>query len=151
MTDDEKAKGENGYLTVEAALVFPVVLAVQILVISLFVFQYDRCLLNQDMARLVVLGCGAEEQEKGALTEYLKRCAGELYREKYVAWEMETVEMELLKNDIRAEGRGRLLFPVSGWGIFGEELVWDASASYEFKKLYPTVFIRQCKKWKGED
>lgn len=151
MTNNERVKGDNGYLTVEAALVLPIVLAVQLLAIYLFIFQYDRCLLNQDMARLVVLGCGAEEQGKGGLSEYLKSCAGELYLEKYVAWEMEAVEMELLKSDIRAEGRGRLLFPVSGWGIPGKELTWAASASYEFKKLYPTVFIRQCKKRKGED
>lgn len=140
----------DGYLTVEAALVFPVVLAVQILAVYLFVFQYDRCLLNQDMARLVVLGCGAEEQEKSELAEYLKRCVGELYLEKYVAWEMEDVEMELVKEDVCVEGRGRLLFPVPGWGILEDNLTWSTAASYENKKLHPAVFIRQCRKWKGE-
>lgn len=140
----------DAYLTVEAALVFPVVLAVQLLTVYLFVFQYDRCLLNQDMARLVVLGCGSEEQEKSTLAEYLKKCAGELYLEKYASWETETVELELSGNYVRAEGRGRLALPVSGWRLLGDEPVWEASASYESKKTDPAVFIRQYRKLRGE-
>ena len=143
-------KKENGYLTVEAALVFPIVLAVQILIIYLFVFQYDRCLLNQDMARLVVLGCGAEEQGKSELAEYLKECMGELYMEKYVAWETDSVGMELKGDIIYAEGRGKLMFPGIGWGDWGEAATWDAAAACEGKKIQPAVLIRQCRKWKGE-
>lgn len=141
---------ENAYMTVEAALVFPVVLAVQMMIISLFVFQYDRCLLNQDMGRLLVIGCGAEEQKKDMLSAYIAKCAAELYLEKYVAWDMNELEIELIQDSVAIKGRGRLLMPMfrlSGGG--GNAL--EAAFSYGGERLHHTLFIRQCRKLKGEE
>lgn len=143
-------KKENGYLTVEAALVFPVVLAVQVLVIFLFIFQYNRCLLDQDMAKLVVLGCGAEKQEKSKLAEYVGRCAGELYTEKYVTWDMTDIEITLEGNRICARGSGKQSFPTAGWGILSDGFNWNAETVCEGERLDAVTFIRQYRKWKGE-
>ena len=143
-------KKENGYLTVEAALVLPVVLAVQVLVVFLFVFQYNRCLLDQDMAKLAVLGCGAEKQEKSKLAEYVRRCAGDLYTEKYVAWDMTDAEITLQGNSIRVRGSGKQFFPEAGWGILSGGFNWNAETVCEGERLDAVTFIRQYRKWKGE-
>lgn len=146
----EKRKRENGYLTVEAAMVFPVVLAVQILIVYLLFFQYDRCLLNQDAARLVVLGCGEEERKKSELADYLRECSGELSQEKYAAWNMDSLKMEIMGNTICIEGSGRLRFPGIGWGAWSKEDFRETSVLYQSKKLHPVIWIRQCRKGKGE-
>ena len=147
----KKKKRENGYLTVEAAMVFPVVLSVQILIVYLLLFQYDRCLLNQDAARLTVLGCSADEKEKTELAEYLRPCTGELSKEKYAAWNMDFLTMELAGDNICVEGNGRLLFPGIGWGIWEKTDFRETGVTYKSKKLHPVIWIRQCRKGKGEE
>ncbi len=139
---------ENAYLTVEAALVFPIVLMIQLLIILLFIFQYNRCLLNQDMNRMVVLGCGASEQDKVELAGYLKKCVNELYREKYVAWELNPVELTVEKNKICARGQGKLWIPIFGRQIWNGGDFWGAAVSCEMKKLQPVFVIRQARKLK---
>lgn len=142
---------ENAYLTVEAAMVFPIVLAVQLLVVYLLVFQYNRCLLNQDMGRLAVLGCGAEERGKEALAEYLERCAKELCTEHYFVWEMSMLDVELAGDTVRIEGEGEILFPFPEWGIDVVRTNKRAKAVYEYHKQQPVVIIRQFNKLKGAD
>lgn len=44
-----KRKYYRAYFTVEAAVLYPVVLGVVLLMMYLLFFQYDRCLLEQDM------------------------------------------------------------------------------------------------------
>ncbi len=141
----------NAYLTVEAALVFPIVLAVQLLVIYLLVFQYNRCLLNQDMGRLAILGCGAKEQNKEALSEYLKKCSNEIHTEHYFAWRTNALDMELAGDTVRIEGKGEIVFPFPEWGIEVARINKNAKAVYEYHKLQPVVIIRQFNKLKGAD
>lgn len=139
----------DAYLTVEAALVFPIVLVVQILTVYLFVFQYNRCLQNQDVGRLAVLGCGAQEQKKEELAKYLGGCSAALDLEKYVAWETETLEVELIQNKVCARGQGRLLLTAPDWYASGQKGGWTAEAEYELQRQQPVLIIRQYKKWQG--
>ena len=44
----------GGYFTVEAAIVLPVVLGVYVFLITVLLVQYDRCVLEQDMASMIV-------------------------------------------------------------------------------------------------
>ena len=44
-------KNYKAYFTVEAAVLYPIVLGVIVLMTYLLFFQYDRCLLEQDMGR----------------------------------------------------------------------------------------------------
>jgi hypothetical protein len=141
--------GENAYMTVEAALVLPIVFAVQLLAVYLFIFQYDRCLLDQDVGRLSVLGCRAEAGDKDELTDSLKKAASEVYYEKYLAWNMESLTVELVKENVCVEGSGALKFPVPGWQLWDGETRWTASAVSEYQRLQPVFLIRQYKKLKG--
>ena len=47
-------KNYKAYFTVEAAVLYPIVLGVIVLMTYLLFFQYDRCLLEQDMGRAAV-------------------------------------------------------------------------------------------------
>ena len=127
-------------MTLEAALVFPIVLAVQFLAIGLLFFQYDRCLLNMDMAYMTVVGCEGEER--------LQAVTGALYREKYVLWSWEQIDAERTKGKVRIAAMGKLKYPF--W--IENQYQWETKAAvvYEGKQLEPVFFIRQCRKAMGQ-
>lgn len=145
----EKRKSCGAYFTVEAALVLPLVMSAMLLSIYLFCFQYDRCLMEQDMGSLI-LWCSelmldsanaAKEQE-----EKIKVRTGEIYMDKYVGWELTAVDVELEKNRFSATGRGQLAFPVPGWNIWNDSNIWEDEVTYVSTTISPVFYIRQLRK-----
>ena len=59
-------KNYKAYFTVEAAVLYPIVLGVIVLMTYLLFFQYDRCLLEQDMGRAAVRSGSRWMQKKDA-------------------------------------------------------------------------------------
>lgn len=142
-------KIDNAYFTVEAALVFPIVLSAMLVGIYLFCFQYDRCLLEQDMGWLIVW-CSEAALESAGNTEILQKQiqlrTAEIYKDKYVSWEMTSVNVRLEKNDICVTGQGGLIFPVPGWNMWNDSNLWETGVSYESACLSPVFYIRQYRK-----
>lgn len=145
----KKRKSSEAYFTVEATLVLPLVISAILLDIYLFCFQYDRCLIEQDMGSLI-LWCSelrlgntdtAKEQE-----EKIQKRASEIYRDKYVAWELTTVDVQLEKNRISVVGQGQLTFPVPGWNLWNDINLWKAEVTYESRNISPVFYIRQLRK-----
>ena len=68
-------KNYKAYFTVEAAVLYPIVLGVIVLMTYLLFFQYDRCLLEQDMGRAAVRSGSMDAEKRG--TE--STAAGERY------------------------------------------------------------------------
>ena len=62
-------KGKNAYFTVEAALVFSITISVILFVVYLLLFQYDRCLLEQDMGAMALWGSRVEASDGMSLEE----------------------------------------------------------------------------------
>ena len=58
--------------TVEAAVLYPIVLGVIVLMTYLLFFQYDRCLLEQDMGRAAVRSGSRWMQKKEELNRQLQ-------------------------------------------------------------------------------
>ena len=58
----------GGYFSVEAALVLPVVLGVYLFLITMLFVQYDRCLLEQDMASMLIKACNHSGTSRQQLT-----------------------------------------------------------------------------------
>ena len=127
----------------------PLVISAILLEMYLFCFQYDRCLMEQDMGRLI-LWCSelrsenadtAREQE-----EKIQNRAGKIYRDKYVAWELTTVDVQLDKNRISVVGQGYLVFPVPGWNLWNDINLWKDEVTYESRNVSPVFYIRQLRK-----
>ncbi len=51
------SQGFGAYFTLEAALVMPVVLGVMLFAVSMLLFQYNRCTLDQRLGIAVLRGC----------------------------------------------------------------------------------------------
>lgn len=144
-----KLRRIKAYFTVEAALVLPFAMGALLLTIFLFIFQYDRCLMEQD-AGLLVLYAGTLEAEDGEEAALLiNEKASEIYWDKYVAWEMEKLQVIWEKNEVRVEGEGKLTFPVPGWNFYNEKNVWRAKVLRSAVRFSPVDFIRVYRRIQG--
>lgn len=139
----------NAYFVVEAALVLPMVMSAMMIGIYLFCYQYDRCLLEQDIGSLMIWSNAVATENVGEseeIKESLQARAFDINLEKYAAWEMTAVEIKLEKNDISLIGRGELAFPIAGWNRWNNDNLWEAEVQYKCDRLSPVFYIRQYRK-----
>ncbi|MCM1194281.1 MAG: hypothetical protein NC389_17895 [Acetatifactor muris] len=142
---DGKGGPENAYFTVEAALVFPVVMGTVLFVIFMLLFQYDRCLLEQDLGAAALWGSSQEVSDVTVLEEMVNERMAGIYRGKYAAWEITEWKASLEKNLFSVQGGGRVTFPVPEWNFWSVENIWAAEAHYSCRRLSPVTFIRLCR------
>lgn len=144
-----KLKKKNAYFTVEAALVLPLVMGALLLIIFLFIFQYDRCLMEQDIGLLVLYAGTLEAEDTEEASMLLNRRISEIYWDKYVAWETEKLQITVEKNEVKVEGEGKLTFPVPGWNFFNDDNVWRTQAARSAVRFSPVDFIRVYRRIRG--
>ena len=137
---------KNAYFTVEAALVVPVVMSTMLLVIYMLLFQYNRCLLEQDLGAMVIWGGNTEVSDVELFEEKIKERINKMYREKYVAWEITTLNATLQNSNFAVEGGGQLTFPFAGWNFWSTDNIWEAKVDYSCRRTSPITFIRLCHK-----
>lgn len=139
----------QGYLTVEAALLFPLILGIMLFIIYFWFYQYDRCLMEQDTGALALRGCALGIQEKDELMKKLLEQENEIYQDKYVAWQQEDVEIKLEKDTIQVKCQGQLRFLFGGLNFWSSDNIWKTKAQYENHRTSPVLFIRSWRKVKG--
>lgn len=143
-------KKVNAFFSVEAAIVLPLVIGAVMLVVSLFVFQYDRCLMEQDLAAQALKAAAVDAGTNEELTEKIRLQTAGLYRNKYVAWDILMLEVKMKKGIVEAAGKGEFRFPVPGWNFWNGENIWSVQTEYKTHRISPVSFIRNCRKLKGE-
>ena len=145
----QRGKNYDAYFTVEAALVLPLVMSAVLVEIYLFCFQYDRCLMEQDMGSLL-LWCNAVRMENvGTVNEQEEKIhtrTDEIYGDKYVSWEMTVVDVQLEKGKFLVTGHGQLTFPVPGWNLWNDNNLWESKVTYKCESISPAFYIRQIRK-----
>lgn len=142
----------NAYFTVEAALVLPMVMSAMLVGIYLFCYQYDRCLMEQDMGSLILWGNIMAAEKAGDIEdirESLLQRAARVNREKYAAWKLTAIDIRLEKNELSVAGRGELAFPMPGWNLWNRDNLWEARVNYDSSRLSPVFYIRQYRKLHG--
>lgn len=108
-------KESDAYFTVEAAILYPIILSVILLMTYLLLFQYDRCLLEQDIGKATVLSGSKWTLTKEQLNDYMQKKALHFDEEKYIVWENEDPLWNLEKNDVILEKAGRLRYLLPVW------------------------------------
>ncbi len=142
-------KKSTAYFTVEAALVLPLVMSALIMTVFLFVFQYDRCLLEQDVGMLILYADTLETADADELSAFVRRRASEVYWDKYVFWEMNRLDITVDKPEIKIEAAGSMTLPLPEWNLFGGEKMWEARADRRAARLSPASFLRMYRRIKG--
>ncbi len=131
----------GAFFTVEAAILYPAVLTVIVLMVYLLLFQYDRCLLEQDAGRAAVQSAGKWTLTKAELDECIQKETMHFDEDKYIAWEGEDAQWKLEKNDVVVEKTGRLKYPFFGMGT--TEKYWSAKASFRVDRSSPVFYLRR--------
>ena len=142
----EREQNKNAFFSLEAAIIVPLAISAILLAVGLFVFQYDRCLMEQDVAIQTVKAASAEAKSNEELEDKIRLQAAGLYRDKYVAWDMILMDIDIKKGMIEAAGKGTFQFPLPGWNLWNEDNTWSARAGYKAHRISPVTFIRNCRK-----
>ena len=135
----------KAYFTLEAAILYPVVLGVVMLMMYLLFFQYDRCLMEQDMGRAAVRGGSRWMQKKEELNLQLQEKELFFDTEKYIAWESELPTWKLEKNLVTVEQIGRIPYPFSS--VAGVPRYWSAKATFQVKRSNPVEILRNYRRY----
>lgn len=143
-------KRENAYFTVEAALVFPMVLAAMMMIVYLFLFQYNRCLLEQDISLLALYAVTTEASDEEAS---LQNRIGEIYLDKYVLWKMreQDISVALKGGAAQAQGVGGMNLPLPGVALFAGEKTEYVQYECTLTRTEPVAVMRLSKKIRGGD
>lgn len=134
----------EGYFTVEAAMVLPMVFGVILVIVYLLFFQYNRCLQEQDMGILALRGRTLQAENNEERIRQLREQADNLYDDKYVAWERGEIELKLEKGTINVKQSSRIIFPF--WRMNYVNRSWDTTTEYENSIISPASFIRNYRK-----
>lgn len=134
----------DGYFTVEAAMVLPVVLGTVILIVYLLFFQYNRCLQEQDVGVLALRGRTLQTENNEERVRLLREHADDLYHEKYIAWESGAIELKLEKGTVNVKQSSQVRFPFGGMSYVNQ--TWRTTAEYENRIISPVSFIRNYRK-----
>jgi len=130
----------KGYFTVEAACIYPFVIAVILLVIYLWFFMYDRCLMEQDFAGILVKSAVYQTDESSERSEYMQSQVGSLYDSQYLCWDYEDISTSITGYNVGVSAKGSLEFPFTGLNFWSETNRWEAEREYT-GKMYDRIFI----------
>ena len=140
-------KERNAYFTVEAAMVIPLVVGVILFAVYMLLFQYNRCLLEQDAGMLAVWGSTLSGETETLEWQIKNRLSGVGW-DKYVAWEMETLRINVKNNSCSVGVAGYLRIPEFTWNFREQEDAWCSDVRCEYKRLRAPEFVRMCNKEK---
>ncbi len=140
-------KKVEGYFTVEAAMVLPMVLAVVLMVIYVWFFQYNRCLMEQDTGSLALRGVSMQAGSNEERIELLRQEGDAMYRDKYIAWEWQELQLKSGQGKIEVVQCGSLRLPFANGE--DEKQFLNSTAMFENHIVSPVSFIRKCKRVLG--
>ena len=139
---------KNAYFTVEAALILPVALGTLLFIVYMLLFQYDRCLMEQDLGALALWGSRVKAENTEEMQNLIQKRVNEIYKDKYAVWKMLTLDVKLEHNRFGVTGKGQLAFPVPGINFWNKDNIWEAQTDYRFWRISQVDFVRLCNRVK---
>ncbi|MDL2301310.1 hypothetical protein LJC58_03040 [Lachnospiraceae bacterium OttesenSCG-928-D06] len=138
----------EAYFTVEATLNLVLVFLCIAFLVQIMVYQYNRCLLEQDVGILALRGAVLQEIEQEERLEKLQRMSENIYLSKYLFFQLEDITIKIEGQKIKLSQKGVQilnLFPLLS-EITGQQ--WNVKGDYENEIISPTLFIRTIAKIK---
>ena len=130
----------KAYFTVEAACVLPMVLGVYVFLIYGMFYQYDRCLLEQDVALLVL------EEEWSAAVGTEAEISSRHGTEEYPAFILKGDGLVKERSRIKAWVEGMINIPLGRFGIGNGNDKWELEAAFTCTEVRPAEWIRLSRK-----
>lgn len=139
-------KRENGYFTVEASLIFPMVLLFTVMMIFLAFYSYDRCVLEQSAYEAALRGTGNHIKNAQEAYEEAYEAAGRLVDEKLFAIHDFQYDVSVSADFVAVNYHCVVNMPLMGWFceyVSGIDLTLDISS--EARRCRQTRTIRSCR------
>lgn len=136
----------QGSMTLEAALIMPMVWFSLFFIIFAGFFQYDRCIAEQDGKRIILRASEMRGADEATVIRTVMG-GGELAGEKKLLFS-DAVEkkLEVARDKIRIKISGRVNTILDSFVRDGNIPVFSYGAEYEVKKYDPVHFIRTCRR-----
>lgn len=144
-------KRMQAYFTVEAALVLPLVISVLTMTVLLFVYQCDRCLMEQDMGMLALYAGTLAADDVQEMTKQIRRRAAELDADKYLFWTQKKVDVNVRKDRVEIAGEGSMTMSLPAWSLTGSKVSWNAKVTRRMSRLSPVEVIRLGRRMKRSE
>lgn len=147
MTMDYKndiASKNKGYMTVEAALVMPMVFGLILFAMFLMFFRYDRCLMEQNLERALIEIGTLSWEEKQQLVDQLKIDAETYGSDQYLFWAAKPVVVKAESEKIHIDGGGGIYLPFGQ--LIGTSMAGSADCEYVADLLDEPLVLRMAGK-----
>lgn len=139
-------KVEKGYFTVEAALIFPMVLLFTVMMIFLAFFSYDRCVLEQSAYEAALRGTGNHIKSAQEAYSEAYTAAGSLVDEKFFAMHDFSYDVSVSADYVTVNYHCVVNMPLMSWlceYVSGIDLTLDISS--DARRCRQTRAIRTCR------
>lgn len=140
---DGRSMCVEGYFTVEATLIMPIVLYVCVFIIYTGFYWYDRCLMKQDAYRAALAGSSIYRDDNQKVYNTVADTIARLAEDKYIATDYTIVIT--VQSKVNVTISGQIAMPFRGLAkLLGKEK-WEILENAESKCINPVVFIRMCR------
>lgn len=139
-------KRENGYFTVEASIIFPLVLLFTVMMIFLAFYSYNRCVLEQSAYEAALRGTGNHIKSAQEAYSEAYEAAGRLVDEKLFAIHDFEYDVSVSADFVTVHYHCAANMPLMGWlceYVPGIDLALDISS--EARRCRQTRTIRSCR------
>ncbi|MDD3368622.1 MAG: hypothetical protein PHP50_06985 [Lachnospiraceae bacterium] len=140
-------KCEDGYFTIEATLLMPVIIMVILFLYYVSFYLYDCCLLSQDAYLVVLEGGRNMYDDTETATQKAQSMINQQYFDKYMSWKANKNELYVDDKNITVIQSGQVRVPMFSkhfWKF--ERQNFFIKVKREGKRRDPVTFIRNCRK-----
>lgn len=135
----------NGYFTVEATLLMPVVFFLILFIINMGFFQYNRCMVDEDIKIAGLRASNRWMDSAGEIQEKLRK--EQAAERKLVAASVPVRESKIdqTKMELVDTTSTRTLLPTA-WLPGAVDAKWNIQIKNQIPRYNPTGFLRDCRK-----
>lgn len=142
-------KQEDGYMSVEAALVLPFAFLITLLVIRLWFFRYDCVLQEMDTAAVVVRALEQQDMTGDEKAEYVISQMQGRYKDHYISWSFGEIHTSCTADSVECSLSGQAS-GMPGGIVFGElSDTWSSSVTRSRRSVSEVFVIRTYRKALG--
>ncbi|MCH5270578.1 MAG: pilus assembly protein [Lachnospiraceae bacterium] len=135
--------GWPAYFTVEAVLIFPMVLYVCVFIIYSGFYIYDRCVTGQDAYRAALRASSLYRQDNQEVYNAAEDTLRMLMKDKYIAAECNfTIKVQ---QEVSITVAGSTAMPFQGLKLLTGTEDWYIEETAKSKCINAVVFIRMCR------
>ena len=131
-------------MTLEATCLMPIILFCLLFIIYMGFWEYDKCLVEQDIFSAMLRGSNAVDISNEELNQYL---AGNVFAEnKYLYLGAVQEEISVSKEEMTFQWKGAVKTILNNNQMLSGVNAFTLQGSYQVQRYDPISFIRNCRK-----